>query len=108
MKKAKLRKRRRFKYRLIGYASIMLLGYELTYNTIMNFKLVNNNELFVKALLIDSNYHMLYEKKASNILTKAFSKILNVNEPVTLLDNIFHMKESSQKTSMAYVNNPNI
>ena len=86
----------------------MLLGYELTYNTIMNFKLVNNNELFVKALLIDSNYHMLYEKKASNILTKAFSKILNVNEPVTLLDNIFHMKESSQKSSMAYVNNPNI
>lgn len=110
VKKAKFKKKRRFKYRLIGYAFIAFLGYELSFNIIMNFKLVNNNESFIKALLIDSNYNMLYEKKASNLLTKAFSLVLNVNEPVTILDNIFHLKENKTKksASMAYVSNPNL
>ena len=109
MKKVKLKKKRRFKYRLIGYALVMFLGYQISYNIIMDFKLVNNNESFVKALLIDSNYHMLYEKKASNLFTKGFSKILNVNKPVSILDNVFHLKENNvEKEQMAYVNNPNI
>lgn len=106
MKKIKIKKRR-FKYRLIGYAFIMFLGYQISFNIIMNFKLVNNNESFIKALLIDSNYHLLYEKKANNLFTKGFSKILNVNKPVTILDNIFHLKQNEQ-TQMAYVENPKI
>lgn len=108
MKKMKLKKRR-FKYRLIGYAFIMFLGYQISFNIIMNFKLVNNNESFIKALLIDSNYHMLYEKKANNLFTKGFSKILDVNKPVTILDNIFHLKQNKEEIKhMAYVENPNI
>lgn len=109
MKKLKLKKKRKFKYRLIGYAFIMFLGYELSFNIIMNLKLVSSNESFIKALLVDSNYHMLYEKKASNLFAKFFSKILNVNEPTTILENVFHLKESEIKNNsqMAYVNNPN-
>ena len=91
MKKIKVKKRR-FKYRILGYALIVFLGYQISFNIIMNFKLANNNESFIKALLINSNYHMLYEKKASNLFTKAFSKIFDVNEPVKILDNIFHLK----------------
>lgn len=105
MKKIKLKKRR-FKYRLIGYAFVMFLGYQLTFNLIMNLKLVDNNELFIKALLADSNYHILYEKKADNLFTKVFSKIINVNKPVTILDNVFHLKEN--KVQVAYVENPKI
>ena len=102
-------KKRRFKYRIIGYALIMFLGYQLSYNIIMNIKLVNNNESFIKAMLIDSNYHMLYEKKANNLLTKGFSKIIDVNKPVTILDNLFHLKQNRQnKEQIAFVENPNI
>ncbi|MBR3230351.1 MAG: stage II sporulation protein P [Bacilli bacterium] len=102
-------KKRRFKYRLIGYAFIMFLGYQISFNIIMNFKLVSSNESFIKALLVDSNYHMLYEKKANNLFTKGFSKIINVNKPVTILDNIFHLKTSKEESrTMAYVENPNI
>ena len=61
MKKIKLKKRK-FKFRIIVYGLIMFLGYELSFNIIMNLKLVNNNEDFIKALIIDSNYHLLYEK----------------------------------------------
>ena len=73
----------------------------------MNLKLVDNNELFIRTLLVDSNYHLLYEKKANNLFTKGFSKIINVNKPVTILDNIFHLKQS-QSVPMAYVENPKI
>ena len=60
MKKIKVKKRR-FKYRILGYAFIVFLGYQISFNIMMNFKLVTSNESFIKALLIDSNYHMLYE-----------------------------------------------
>ena len=106
MKKIKLKKKRKFKFRLIAYAFIMFLGYELSFNIIMNLKLVNSNEDFIKALLIDSNYYLLYEKKADDILSKMFSKILDVNKPVSILENTFHFKAND--ISMTYVTNPKI
>lgn len=106
MKKVKLKKKRRFKFRIIGYALVMFLGYELSFNIIMNLKLVNSNEDFIKALMVDSNYHLLYEKKADDILSKLFSKILNVNEPVSILENTFHFKAND--AAMTYVSNPEI
>lgn len=106
MKKVKLK--RRFKYRIIGYTFIMLISYELTFNTILDYKLVSTNEEFIKALIVDSNYHMLYEKKASDLVTKLFSKIVNINEPVSLLNNIFYLKPNKISGQMAYVTNPKI
>ena len=87
----------------------MFLGYQLSFNIIMNIKLANNNETFIKALLVNSNYHILYEKKSDNLLTKIFSKIIDVNKPVTILENIFHLKQNKAEIKkMAYVENPNI
>ncbi|MBR2707823.1 MAG: stage II sporulation protein P [Bacilli bacterium] len=100
-------KKRKFKYRLILYAFVMFLGYQISFNIIMHFKLVNSNESFIKALLVDSNYHLLYEKKANNLFTKGFSKIINVNKPVTILDNILHLKQND-KVLVTYVENPKI
>lgn len=110
MKKMKLKKKRRFKYRILLYALIMFLGYELSFNIIMNLKLAHSNETFVKALLSDPSYGILYEKKAENITTKFFSKILNVNDPITILENVFHLKQNENipKSQMAYMTNPNI
>ena len=104
MKKIKLKKRK-FKFRIIVYGLIMFLGYELSFNIIMNLKLVNNNEDFIKALIIDSNYHLLYEKKSSDIFTKLFSKVLNVNKPVSILENTLHFTPNENLT---YVNNPKL
>lgn len=104
MKKIKLKKRK-FKFRIIIYGLIMFLGYELSFNIIMNLKLVNNNEDFIKALIIDSNYHLLYEKKSSDIFTKLFSKVLNVNKPVSILENTLHFTPNENLT---YVNNPKL
>ncbi len=102
MKKIKLRKRRRFKYRILLYAFLVFLGYELTFNIILNIKLAKTNEDFIKALLIDSNYHLLYEKKANDVFHKIFSYFFDINEPVKILENTFHLKASATE----YVKNP--
>ena len=106
MKKIKLKKKRKFKFRLFAYAFIMFLGYELSFNIIMNIKLVNSNEDFLKALLTDSSYHLLYEKKSQDIFTKIFSKIFDVNKPVSILQNTLHFSPNTE--NMTYVNNPKL
>lgn len=102
----RVKAKRRFKYRIILYAFIMFISYELSFNIIMNLKLVNSNEDFIKILLVDSNYHLLYEKKASNLFTKLFSKVLNVNKPISILENIMHYNPN-KNVLMTYVTNPN-
>ncbi len=104
MKKAKLKKRRKFKFRIIGYIFLIFLGYQISFNIIMNIKLAKTNQDFLKAMLADSNYHLLYEKKAHNLLTKAFTYFFDINEPVKILENTFHYKANIEKTG--YIENP--
>ena len=105
MKRVKTVKKRKVKKRIFVYIFLVFLGYELSFNLIMNFKLVHSNEEFVKCLLADSNYHLLYEKKADDLVSKLFAKALNVNEPVSILENTFHYKGDKVETS--YVKNIN-
>ena len=102
MKKVKLVKRRRFKYRILVYIFLVFIGYEISYNIMMNRVLARTNETFVKAMLVDSNYHMLYDKKASDLFTKVFSYFFNINEPVNILENTFHYKANSS-ANVSYV-----
>ena len=99
-------KKRRFKYRIILYAFIIFLGYQISYNLIMNVKLATSNKSFVEALLMNSNYYVLYEKKSENLFTSFFSNIVDVNKPVSIIDNVFHLKQNNYH--IAYVENPNI
>ncbi len=107
MKKVKTVKRRKFKYRILLYVFLVFIGYEVSYNVIMNFKLANTNEDFIKGLLADSNYHMLYERKANNLLNKMFSYVFDINEPVSILENTFHFKANKTENT-GYVSNPKI
>ena len=70
----------------------------------MNIKLDKTNQDFLKSMLADSNYHLLYEKKAHNLLTKAFTYFFDINEPVKILENTFHYKANIEKTG--YIENP--
>ena len=105
MKKIKLKKKRKHKYRILIYIFLVFLSYQLSYNIIMNIKLARTNEKFLKSLLVDSNYHLLYEKKANNILSKIFSYILDINEPVKILENTFHYK-ANKINNIGYISNP--
>lgn len=88
-KKFKAKKRKKFKIvKVIIYVILIILIYQLTYSLIKNLKKVNSNEEFIRALLKDSNHHMVYNDD-DNIINSIISKITNVDfsAPVTLLEN---------------------
>jgi stage II sporulation protein P len=73
----------------------MFAFYQICFNIILDFKLVRNNEDFIKCLLVDANYYTLYEKKTNNFLNKTFKMIFNIDDPVFLLESSFKRKTFS-------------
>lgn len=84
----------------------LFLIYEVISYFLTDIKLVNGNEKFVKKILQDSNYHLLYEKQDKNIISK-FIKLANIeiNTPTTLLENSFVY---NNEKSFMYMENENI
>lgn len=97
--KGKTKKSKIFKYIIVIF--LIYLIYSIFSLIILNIKLVDNNEDFIKNLLADSNYHMLYEKKSKNIIYKFASLLtnLNINEPITILENSFGYKSGNKLDS---------
>jgi len=48
MKRVKTKKKRKFKFRIFGYAFLVFLGYQISFNVIMNIKLANTSFRFLK------------------------------------------------------------
>lgn len=86
------------------YIFLAFLTYQVCFNIILEFKLVRNNEDFIKCLLADSNYYNLYEKKTNNFLNKAFDLVFGVNDPLVILENSFHIK-ANNTPKMSLVSN---
>lgn len=92
----KLKKKRSNKWLLIPILVLIIFG-------IMKLcgkqQSMNSNTPFVKQLLQDSNYHLLYEKQDRNL----FKKFINFwsggepSEPVTLLSHVFAYQEQDLK-----------
>jgi len=82
------------KMKILKYIILLLIIY-LIYSLIsfllLNIKLVDNNEEFIKNLLRDSNYHMLYEKRSKNVVYRIANILtnLNIKEPISILENSF-------------------
>lgn len=104
--KSKNRKKKIFKY-IICLIAIYLV-YSLLSLVLLNIRLVDNNEDFIKNLLADSNYHMLYERKDKNIIYRLANLLtrLNINEPLTILESSFGYKASNNSdTNLVYNEN---
>lgn len=73
--------------KLVLFGVGLFLIYEVISYFLIDIKLVNGNSEFVKKILQDSNYHLLYEKQDKNIISKII-KLTNIeiNKPVTLLE----------------------
>lgn len=95
-KKFKAKKSKKiFKYIII--ILIIYLLYSFISLVVLNLKIVNNNEDFIKNLLADSNYHLLYEERSKNFIYKIskFVSNINVNSPTSILENSFGYKMSN-------------
>lgn len=96
-KKFRGKKRNLKIFKFIIVIFLIYLVYSFFSFLVLNIKLVDNNEDFIKNLLADSNYHMMYEKKNKNIIYRFASLLtnLNINEPITILENGFGYKSGN-------------
>lgn len=101
----KLRRKKYKKFKLLLFVLGCYLFYQVISYVLIDIKLVNGNEEFIKMLLQDSNYHLLYEKQNKNLISK-FIKLINkieINEPVSIVQNSFN---SNDDITFSYMTNP--
>lgn len=106
MKKIRLKKK--FYFRNMILLCVCIISFIISYN----IKLYSSNEEFIMNLLNDSNYYKKYEDK--NIIKKINNYLYNVNlnEPVTLLENMFNYESTSEyypevlETITKHINDP--
>ena len=106
MKKIRLKKK--FYFRNMILLFVCIISFIISYN----IKLYSSNEEFIMNLLNDSNYYKKYEDK--NIIKKINNYLYNVNlnEPVTLLENMFNYESTSEyypevlETITKHINDP--
>lgn len=102
--KAKKIKNKFLKYILV--VIVIYIIYSLVSLITLNLKIVDTNEEFIKNILEDSNYHLIYEKRSKNIfykLSKLISNV-NINQPSTILEKNFGYKFSNNQTLVSNEN----
>ncbi len=105
--KAKNGKKKIIKY-IILIVTVYLI-YSLVSFIVLNLKIVDTNEEFLKKILVDSNYHLLYEERSNNFIYKISKFIgnLNISNPTTILEKSFGYKFSDNDT-FVYNKNDNV
>ena len=106
MKKIRLKKK--FYFRNMILLFVCIISFIISYN----IKLYSSNEEFIMNLLNDSNHYKKHEDK--NIIKKINNYLYNVNlnEPVTLLENMFNYESTSEyypevlETITKHINDP--
>ena len=94
-RRLKLRKKKGIKYIKICFLLVLaILSFICTYNHLNKIRMYSSNQEFIMALLNRSNHHLKYEN--SSIINKIISFIsnINVNRPVTMLENSFYYKHN--------------
>lgn len=79
----------------------VVVSFICTYNYLNKIKIYSSNEEFIMSLLNNSNHHIKYNKQ--NILDKitTFISNININKPVTILENSFYYKYN-KNTELVY------
>lgn len=106
------------KIKLFKFIFVIIFTYivfQITFNTLFDFKLAKNNQDFIISLLNDSNHHILYKDRKNNFLDKFINFFTNIdmNEPTSILASNFNYnsKTSSDGEEVGilsdYIEDPN-
>ena len=101
-KKIKLKRRRSLKYlKIILLMILVSISFVFIYNYLNKIQIFSSNEEFIRVLLNKSNNNLKYNKK--NILNRVSSFIsnININKPITLLENSLYYSYSDD-TELVY------
>ncbi len=100
--KSKNVKKKHYTSKLILAVIILYIIYQLAMYVLIDIKLVSGNEAFLKALLNDSNHHLLYEKKKNNLINKitVFLTSIDFSKPLTIINKSLNNSLSGNKNSV--------
>lgn len=110
MKKFKAKKKKNF-FKYIFLAIFIYVIFQITFNTLFDFKLEKNNRDFIISLLSDSNHHLLYKERKNNLLDKFLNFI--TDDPTNILAATFNYNNETssdgEETGVLsdYVEDPN-
>lgn len=80
----KFKSKRKFSISFIWYILFVFIAYQLISYVFINIKLADNNESFIKYMLEDSNYYLLYKKNTSNLFNKFLKTLIKIDSPIKL------------------------
>lgn len=108
--KSKKTKRKISVYKIIIFIILILFFYSFFTKMLFNFKLANSNQQFLEYMLIDTNYHMLYET-SNHPIKSLIKKITNIDN-IDILESTFGYKyidteEEPVGIETEYVYDPN-
>lgn len=103
---AKKKRRLKLKFRYCIYLIFVCFICQITFNVLVDTKLTNSNEEFIKKLLVDSNHNILYEKSSNSFIYKISRVISNIDpsNPESILKKLFGEKIEDRKSVFAYNN----
>ncbi len=108
MKRKFRRHKKKFKYIIV--ALLISLCYQITYGILMNIKLFSSNEEFLKALIENSNYYLIYEKN-DNLVKKVANFLIDidVNDPTTIINKVFYTGNTEERSEPVskHIKDPN-
>lgn len=100
-KRFSAKKKKKKKIRYIFYFLILYLLYQIVIDVTINLKLVNSNEEFLRALINDSNHHMLYERSSKGVVNRIVNFFSNVdfNNPISIIEKSFGLTYDPKESS---------
>jgi len=101
-KRIKLKKKKNLKcLKIIFIMMLASISFIYTYNYLNKIKIFSSNEEFIMVLLNKSNNHIDYSQKQVLSKLTSFISNININKPVTLLENSFYYSYSDD-TELVY------
>lgn len=82
------KKQKKSKLKYLVYLLLIYLVYQIIIGFITNVKLTTNNEEFLKALIKDSNHHLVYENNAKKVVNRVSNFLANIdfNNPISIIE----------------------
>jgi len=106
-KRLKIRRKRNFKYvKFFLIIIFCLISFIYTYKCLNKIKMYSSNEEFIMMLLNNSNHHLKKDKSSFFEKMVNFISNININNPVTILENSFYYK-NNENTDFVYNDNYN-
>ncbi len=89
------KRRKKWKLRYLFYVVLIYFVYQFMFGYVLSLKIAHNNEDFLKAMLRDSNHHLLYERNSETLFTKVtnFLTQIDITKPLTIIEKGFFYEE---------------